>query len=676
MFRSMARGGRFASPLSIENLEARLPMSADAGETAAESLRQIEWNGRRIDAFHDAWVARAADRSATIADLGLPAAWSGRSLGEGFFSIAAPGAGTSDVVGWAGRTRGVAAVEPDFAIAPTALPADPSFDRLWGLRNLGQPGGVDIRAETAWNTTTGSRSVVVAVIDTGVDHRHADLAANIWTNPREIAGDRIDNDRNGFVDDVHGFDFANGDGDPMDDNGHGTHVAGTIGAVGNNSVGVTGVAWQVSIMPLKFLSGSGSGSTSNALAAINYATQMRRDFGVNIVATNNSWGGGGFSTLLRDAIDAGGRAGILFVAAAGNSGANIDVSPQYPAAYPGGSVVSVAAAARDNSLAGFSNFGAGSVDVAAPGVGIYSTVPGNAYATYSGTSMATPHVTGTVALLAAAYPTAHAGQIRAAILGGVTPLAGLAGRVASGGLLNAAGALDRLGALVGPGAAPLPTTPPSTTVPPPAEPPAPPPAATPTADAGDRLAGALAVQASARLAGSVGNGPAGRRDVDLYKVVLGAKQSLVVDIDARSLAVGSPLDSFVRIFNASGRQLAFNDDTPGSLDSFLAFEAPAAGTFYVGISGFRNSAYNPVTGRYAAAGSTGDYEVTFAFGAASRANAVRMLGTLDETSPPVATRVDRSWFAPAAFAAFALQTEAAPAGHRAPRGPAPFPAGK
>ncbi|NBT14718.1 MAG: subtilase, partial [Planctomycetia bacterium] len=340
--------------------------------------------------------------------------------------ITAPGAAASDVVGWAGRTRGIAAVEPDFAIAPTALPNDPSFSRLWGLRNVGQPaaaGVADIRAETAWNTTTGSRNVVVAVIDTGVDYTHPDLAANIWTNPREIAGDGIDNDGNGLVDDLRGWDFANNDANPMDDNGHGTHVAGTIGATGNNGAGVTGVNWAVSILPLKFLTASGSGSTSSAIAAVNYATQMRRDFGVNIVATNNSWGGGGFSSILRDAIDAGGRAGILFVAAAGNDGANADVTPQYPASYPGTSIISVAATTRDNTLASFSNYGLTSVDVAAPGSGIYSTVPGNAYATYSGTSMATPHVAGTVALLAAAYPTANAAQIRSAILTATTPVA-------------------------------------------------------------------------------------------------------------------------------------------------------------------------------------------------------------------------------------------------------------
>ncbi|NBW95878.1 MAG: hypothetical protein EBR28_03880, partial [Planctomycetia bacterium] len=378
-----------------------------------------------------------------------------------------------------------------------------------------------------------------------------------------------------------------------------------------------------------------------------------RDFGVNIVASNNSWGGGGVSTLLRDAIDAGGRAGVLFVAAAGNSGANSDITPQYPAAYPGTSIISVAATTRDNSLASFSNYGLTSVDVAAPGSGIYSTVPGNAYATYSGTSMATPHVTGTVALLAAAYPTANSAQIRAAILGGVTPVPSLAGRVASGGLLNAAAALDRLGALVRGG-----TTPPAAD---PVAPPAPP-AAVPTADAGDTLSRAFAVTGTSRLAGTVGDGSFGSRDVDVYRVTLQAGQTFVIDIDARSLPTPSRLDSFVRLFNASGTELARNDDAQGSLDSYLSFTARAAGTYFVGVSGYRNSSYNVVNGRGAAAGSTGAYEVTFAFGAVPGSNVARTLGFADASAaaptPASMSAAVPGQVAPTAFAAYALDEEA------------------
>ena len=422
-----------------ERLETRTLLAADL---AAIGSRQFEWGGRLVQAVPDAWIVRAADPTASA--LAVAADWRATSLGEGFFSLATPGASAADISAWAAATAGVAYVEPDYVITGAAVPNDPSFSQLWGLSNTGQSGGLrdaDIDAPEAWDVTTGSRNVVVAVIDTGVDYGHSDLAANAWRNPGEVAGDRLDNDGNGFVDDVYGWDFANNDADPMDDQGHGTHVAGTIGAVGNNGTGVAGVSWQVSIMGLKFLGADGSGSTSGAVAAINYATRMRRDFGINVVATNNSWGGGGFSSSLRDAIAAGGQAGILFVAAAGNESQNIDSTPSYPASYTSDAVISVAATDRSNNLASFSNYGVTGVDVAAPGVSIYSTVPGNSYATYSGTSMATPHVTGTVALMAAANPQATAAQIRTAILSTAVPVASLAGKVATGGLLNAAAAV-------------------------------------------------------------------------------------------------------------------------------------------------------------------------------------------------------------------------------------------
>jgi len=214
---------------------------------------------------------------------------------------------------------------------------------------------------------------------------------------------------------VSGWDFVSNDNTPQDGNGHGTHVAGTIGAVGNDGRGIAGVNWQVSILPLKFLSDSGSGSTSAAIAAINYATDLRNR-GVNIVATNNSWGGGGYSTALRDAIRRHGEAGILFVAAAGNDAANNDVTPSYPANYDLPNVISVAALDRSDRLASFSNYGSTTVHIGAPGVAIYSTTPGNRYASYNGTSMAAPHVAGVAGLLAAANPQATVAEIRSAIL--------------------------------------------------------------------------------------------------------------------------------------------------------------------------------------------------------------------------------------------------------------------
>ena len=639
MNRAALRHRRFSALLGLESLETRTVMSADISSAAQASVRQIEWNNRLVEANADAWIVRTAASSASVDSLGLAAGWKASSLGEGFFSLTAPGASANDVVGWASRTSGVSYVEPDFVIAPTAVPNDPSFPTLWGLDNVGQSGGVrnaDINAPEAWNTTTGSRNVVVAVIDTGVDYTHPDLAANIWRNPGEIPGDGIDNDRDGYVDDVYGWNFSSNNANPMDDNGHGSHVAGTIGAVGNNGVGVTGVNWQVSIMPVKFLSASGSGLTSGAIAAINYVTHMKRDMGINIVATNNSWGGGGFSTSLRDAIEAGGRAGILFVAAAGNDGRNTDVNPSYPAAYTSDAIISVAAVDRSNRLAGFSNYGTTSVDVGAPGVGILSTTPRNTYSSYSGTSMATPHVTGVVALLAAANPQASASRIRNAILSTTTPTASLAGKVATGGMLNAFAAVQaiRSGATL----APAPTPP---AIPAPVTPPAPTPAPVPVTiagEAGDTLATAMAVNGTIRLDGcTIGDGTNGNRDIDLYKVALQAGQSLTVDIDARSLARRSTLDSVVRLFDATGRELARNDDYEGSADSYLNFSAPTAGTYYVGVSGYGNASYNLVTGTAPKCGSTGAYEVLFSFAPAAAQNAtvIRTLGIPDADSVAV-----------------------------------------
>lgn len=328
-----------------------------------------------------------------------------------------------------------------------STPNDPSFGSLYGLHNVGQSGGTvdaDIDAPEAWQISTGSQDVVVAVIDTGIDSTHPDLVDNMWVNPGEIAGNGIDDDGNGFVDDVHGYDFVNNDGDPFDDEGHGTHVAGTIGATGNNGVGVVGVSWDVSLMGLKFLDADGSGSTADAVRAINYATMMRNQFGHNIRVTNNSWGGGGSSTALRDAIEAGAAADILFVAAAGNSGTDNDASPDYPSSYTSNAVLAVAATDRNDALASFSSFGATSVDLAAPGASILSTVPGGGYASYSGTSMAAPHVAGAAALALSVDPALSVAELRAAILGTVDAKPGLAGRMVTGGRLNVAQVLESL----------------------------------------------------------------------------------------------------------------------------------------------------------------------------------------------------------------------------------------
>jgi subtilisin family serine protease len=364
--------------------------------------------------------------------------------------------------------------EPNFHVRTLATPNDPSYSALYGLNNTGQTGGLadaDIDAPEAWDITTGDGSIVVGVIDTGVDYTHPDLAANMWTNPGEIPDNNIDDEGNGFIDDVHGYNFVSYNGNSIDDFFHGTHVAGTIGAVGNNGIGVTGVNWNVQIMSLKFLDSGGGGYISDAVAAVDYATMMRNlwlssggTMGANIRLTSNSWGGGGYDQALLDAINAGGDAGIMFVAAAGNDGSDADSFPMYPAAYESDNIISVAATDSGDNLAYFSNWGLNSVDVGAPGVDIYSTFPtyvtdamfyngfNTDYETISGTSMATPHVSGVAALAWSLNPSATVAEIRAAILGNVDPIAALDTScptpVATGGRLNAHKTLQALGMAV------------------------------------------------------------------------------------------------------------------------------------------------------------------------------------------------------------------------------------
>ena len=371
-----------------------------------------------------------------------------RGLGlAGQVLVRSSGATVDVVADRLAANQAVVGFELDVMHQLQTTPNDPSYRSLWGMENTGQVGGridADIDMAAAWDISTGSSEIVVAVIDTGVDYTHSDLAANIWTNPGEIAGNGIDDDGNGFVDDIHGYDFINRDGDPMDDHSHGTHVAGTIAAVGNNGRGVAGVNWTSSIMALKFLSSGGWGYISDAVQAVNYSTMMRTMYGVNVRVTNNSWGGGGYSSAMSDAIQAANNAGILFVAAAGNRGSNNDVSPHYPSNYNQPNVLAVAATDSSDNLAYFSSYGANTVHLAAPGVSIYSTVPGNRYSYFSGTSMATPHVAGVAALAWSVAPDATLSQIKSAILDGTDPLASLDGRVITGGRLNAVNTLLRL----------------------------------------------------------------------------------------------------------------------------------------------------------------------------------------------------------------------------------------
>ena len=316
------------------------------------------------------------------------------------------------------RNPHVAYAEPNYIVSIIQTPNDPSYGQLWGLPK--------IQADAAWDTTTGSDTVVVGVVDTGVDYTHADLSANIWSSSGSI---------NGCPAGTHGYNAITKTCYPMDDNSHGTHVSGTIGAVGNNGTGVAGVNWTTAIMGLKFLGKNGSGYTSDAIAAIDWAVSAK-DSGVNVRVLNNSWGGGGFSQALLDEINKAGNRDILFVAAAGNNGSNNDSKPSYPASYGTANEVAVAATERNDLLASFSNYGQNTVDLGAPGVSILSTVPGNAYASYSGTSMATPHVSGAAALILAACGGQPVAALKSAILNNVDPLTSLSSRVQTGGRLN------------------------------------------------------------------------------------------------------------------------------------------------------------------------------------------------------------------------------------------------
>jgi subtilisin family serine protease len=317
---------------------------------------------------------------------------------------------------------------------PSLTPDDTLFSALYAMR-APQAGIGGIDAVHAWSVTHASAANVIAIIDTGVDRTHPELQGNLWVNTGEIPGNGIDDDGNGFIDDVNGWDFHNRDNDPADGHGHGTHVAGTIAARGNNTLGVTGVCWNAQIMPLKFLSDAGSGYTSDAVSAVSYATRM----GARV--SNNSWGGGGYSQALFDAIKAANVAGSLFVAAAGNNNSDNDSGPHYPASYAAANVTAVAATDSSDALAYYSNYGANSVHLAAPGTGILSLRPGGQYAYLSGTSMATPHVTGVAALLLSQNPTLTPIEVKRLLLLGVDSLASLSASVASQGRLNAYHAL-------------------------------------------------------------------------------------------------------------------------------------------------------------------------------------------------------------------------------------------
>lgn len=415
--------------LNVEHLEGRNLLSFSPATFDHLAIDWTQYDARRILV-----AVQPQGGAASLSAIDPTLAEVADDLGNGLFSVVlGDGLSVEEGLAYFQAQSWVRYAQPDYVVSLTRVPNDPSFPLQWGLHNTGQSGGragAHIGAVSAWDTTTGSGRTIVAVIDTGVDYTHPDLASNMWRNSGEIPGNGIDDDGNGYVDDIYGWDWANNDNNPMDDNGHGTHVAGIIGALGNNGVGVAGVAWNVQIMALKFLSSNGMGQLSHAIRALNYAVAM----GAHV--SNNSYSGGGYFQAFADAIAAAGRAGHIFVASAGNSALNNDVSPTYPASYNLDNIIAVAATDRNDRLASFSNFGPRTVDIAAPGVQIYSTYRGGGYASMSGTSMAAPFVTGAVALLRDLHPTWSYQQIIQRILTTADPLPTLAGKMVSGGRLN------------------------------------------------------------------------------------------------------------------------------------------------------------------------------------------------------------------------------------------------
>lgn len=439
MYRTLrTRTAAAVAPLVIAGL-----LLSTAGEAAAETEQPSTPQQAATTSAPGELVVRyeqgtsKTDRTAIRQELGATMESPSGIRGVEVLDLA-DGTAVQSAVDAAESLPNVLYAEPNYKLEMTASPNDPMFGEMWSL-GLANGNGLNsgIGTPRVWNLTTGSSSVTVGVVDTGIDASHPDLAGNMWTNSGEIAGNGVDDDGNGVVDDARGWDWVDNDSDPADLNGHGTHVAGTIGAKGNNSHGVAGVSWDVRLMPLRVLDASGSGWTSDVAAAFAYAGRM----GVDVV--NASLAGPSPSVALLDAISS--SPDTLFVVAAGNSSTNVDVTASYPCSYPLPNIICVAATNQANQLSSYSNFGTGSVDLAAPGDGILSTWPGGLYNVMTGTSMATPHVAGVAALLQARHPGSTPATVKNAILSGAEGLASLAGRTLTSGRLDAAGAFEQMG---------------------------------------------------------------------------------------------------------------------------------------------------------------------------------------------------------------------------------------
>ncbi|MFZ4429116.1 MAG: S8 family serine peptidase [Phycisphaerales bacterium] len=744
-----ALGCRGGEKTSMETLEGRQLLS---GITQSSDFAMMEWGGGTIEARRGSYLVEfdgyVGKQQAEIlarevaTRLGVDVVDT-RAFGMGRFASLQVGGSINafDALALVGQVPHFKRVEPDRLYYSARLPNDTRFSEQYAMRNVGQPipaiggvlgtSGADIRVQNVWDISIGTRDNVVAIIDTGIDLQHPDLVNNLWVNPGEVAGNGIDDDGNGYVDDVNGYDFAELDANPDDEptGGHGTPVAGCVGAQGNNGLGVAGVNWNVSLMALKIADRSGRLSTNAIVAAHDYATMMLQR-GINIVASNNSYGGfapafyedaeEGFNAE-RDAIQRFVNAGGTFVASAGNSSFDND-NPNfkaYPASYNIPQIIAVAASDNNDALAGFTNYGVRTVDVAAPGEQIMTTADGGGYTYINGTSFSGPIVAGIVALLKSIKPNASAVEIKQALIDGSDPLPAMQGKIRSGGRVNVERSLQILqtsgpvvrsvnpgpvvgqvnpstgqpyntvtidlskdidpaflsaGAVTVVGSGPddvfgngndvtVPVTAVSlvsgnprrvlvslnvsgfanarlpvdtyrmTMV------------ATAFKDTngnflnGSNLAGTnyvhnfrvvstsgdnepndslatatpVAFNASGQASYSgmtIGNGLAGNLDVDLYRIDIPRGGQISAEITARRLTNPSTLDSVVRLFNALGEQIDLNDNFYAQ-DSYVDFFVATGGTYYVGVSGFGNAAYDPAQSASGTSQTLGTYNIGF-----------------------------------------------------------------